>query len=259
MADSPQILSRADGATIAYHRLAPADGAAPTGVVFLHGLMSDMTGDKAMVLEAHCRDRGRAFLRFDGFGHGDSSGAFTEGTIGRWAEDAVCALDELTDGPQVLVGSSLGGWIMLLAALARPRRVAGLIGIAAAPDFTEDIMPAALTPAQKEALERHGRIEMPSDYDDGPYIVTKLLLDEGRDHLVLRRPIGLDVPVRLVHGTKDPDVPWETSLRLAERLASDDVEVILVKDGDHRLSSRRDLARLGRVLEALLTRLESPD
>ena len=218
---APRILSREDGATIAYHQ---TPGAAP-GVVFLHGLMSDMTGGKALYVEDYCRERGRAFLRFDYSGHGASSGDFTDGTVGRWAEDAACALEALTDGPQVLVGSSLGGWIMLLAALGRPERVAGLVGIAAAPDFTEDIMPAVFTPEQKRALERDGRVDLPSDYGDAPYTVTRRLLEEGRDHLLLRRPIALSMPVRLIHGMKDADVPWRTSLALAEKLDSDDVEV----------------------------------
>jgi pimeloyl-ACP methyl ester carboxylesterase len=245
-------LSRDDGATIAYNAIARAGGVEGPGIVFLHGLMSDMTGDKALRVEAFCRGRGLPSLRFDYFGHGDSSGAFTDGTVGRWADDAVAVLDDLTEGPQVLVGSSLGGWIMLLAALRRSERIAGLVGIASAADFTEDVMPAVFSADQVAALQRDGRVDMPSDYGDEPYTFTQRLLDEGRDHLVLRGPLPIHVPVRLIHGMGDADVPWQTSMRIREHVESDDVEVILVKNGDHLLSEPRDLERLERVLDALV-------
>ncbi len=249
-----QIISRSGGGTIAYHF---TPGKSP-GVVFLTGLMSDMTGGKALSLEGFCRARGQAFLRFDYFGHGASSGAFTDGTIGGWTEDAVFVLDELTDGPQVLVGSSMGGWIMLLAALERPRRVGGLLGIAAAPDFTEDLIRPGLTGEQKKALEHDGLVRLPSDYGEDPYTITKALLEDGRKHLLLGGEIPLEIPVRLIHGMEDADVPWRTSLRLARMLRSADVEISLVKDGGHRLSEAEDLERLCRTLEALLQRLENP-
>lgn len=245
---TPNFLTRDDGATIAYH-LTP--GKAP-GVVFLTGFKSDMTGSKAVAVEALCRRLGHACLRFDYFGHGASSGAFADGTIGRWAADAVSAIDALTDGPQILVGSSMGGWVMLLAALARPARVAGLLGIAAAPDFTEDLIPAALNDEQKALLARDGEVAIPNCYDEEPYLIRQALLDEGRDNLLLRGPIGLDVPVRLIHGMLDEDVPWQTALKIVARLAGDDVEVTYVKAGDHRLSEDRDLRRLERTLTALL-------
>src|SRR6266496_1562546 len=158
---APRRLARQDGATIAYHRLA---GAAP-GVVFLGGFRSDMTGTKALFLEEHCRRRGQAYLRFDYFGHGASSGDFALGTIGRWREDAVAVVDSLAEGPQILVGSSMGGWIMLLAALARPERIAALIGIAAAPDFTEELLPKRLSAEQRREIEERGAVTLPSDYD----------------------------------------------------------------------------------------------
>lgn len=246
----PETIEREDGATIAYHR---RPGKAP-GVVFLTGYMSDMTGGKAVRLEHFCRARGLAYLRFDYFGHGASSGAFTDGTIGRWADDAVFVLDHLTEGPQVLVGSSLGGWIMTLAALRRPERIAGLLGIAAAPDFTENLV-ERMTAAQTAILERDGVIPIASPYDREPTPVTKLILEEGRNHLVLRDEIPLDCPVRLIHGMTDPDVPWQTSLRLAERLRSTDVEITLIKEGAHRLSGPEDLERLCDTLDALLRRL----
>jgi pimeloyl-ACP methyl ester carboxylesterase len=243
-----ETLARPDGATIAYHRL---PGAAP-GIVFLGGLRSDMTGTKALFLEEYCRRRGRAYLRFDYFGHGASSGDFALGTIGRWRDDAVAVIDSLTERPQILVGSSMGGWIMLLAALARPERVAALIGIAAAPDFTEELLPKRLTPAQRREIEERGAVTLPSDYDPAGYLYTRALIEEGRQHLLLGKPIPLDMPVRLLHGLADASVPWQLSLRLAERLASRDVLVTLVKGGDHRLSSEPDLARLGQTLDALL-------
>jgi len=223
-------------------------------VVFLTGFMSDMSGGKALALEAYCRARGQAFLRFDYQGHGSSSGEFEAGHIGIWSDDAVAVLDQLTEGPQVLVGSSMGGWIMVLAALARPRRVAGLIGIAAAPDFTENILPKELGDAQLAAIEADGKIILPSGYEDD-YVITKVLIDKGRKHLLLGGPIDLDCPVRLIHGMKDQSVPWQIALELQSRLVSEDVEVELVKSGDHRLSEDADIERMLRALGGLLDQL----
>ncbi len=244
----PSILTREDGATIAYHRIT---GNAP-GVVFLGGFMSDMTGTKATALDAFCRARGQAFLRFDYFGHGRSSGEFSEATVGRWKDDALCVLDNLTAGPQVLVGSSLGGWIMLLAALARPARVKALIGIAAAPDATEDLMWNRFAPELQAAILRDGQARIPSAYGAEGYLITRKLIEDGRKHLVLGKPIPISSPVRLIHGMRDADVPYRVSIELAEKLQSEDVRVDLVKDGDHRLSRERDLALLTRQLELLL-------
>ena len=252
-AADPHVLSRDDGAVIAYHR---TPGRTP-GVMFLTGYKSDMTGQKGVRLEAFCRERGQAFVRFDYTGHGASSGAFTDGTIGAWAEDATFVLDKLTDGPQVLVGSSLGGWIMLLTAGARPSRIAGLLGVAAAPDFTEDLIWPALSPGDRERLEQDGVLPVYSPYDPEPTPVTSRILEEGRRQLVLRGPIRLDCPVRLIHGMRDPDVPWRMSLRLSETLTSEDVEITLIKAGDHRLSEPRDLDRLCDTLERLLRQLEA--
>jgi pimeloyl-ACP methyl ester carboxylesterase len=241
-------LSRQDGATIAYHRLT---GSGP-GVVFLAGFRSDMTGAKALYLEDYCRRRGQAYLRFDYFGHGASSGDITLGTIGRWAEDAIAVLDSLTEGPQVLVGSSMGGWIMLLAALARPSRIHALVGIAAAPDFTEDLILPRLDPDQQRQLRETSAVTLPSEYDPAGYTYRLSFLEDGKRHLVMRRAVALDCPVRLLHGMSDASVPWQTSVTLAERLPSRDVVVTLVKDGDHRLSREADLERLGRTLDELL-------
>lgn len=246
--DAPEFLARDDGERIAYRRL---PGKAP-GIVFLGGFMSDMTGTKATALEAFCRARGQAFLRFDYFGHGASSGAFRDATIGRWREDAIAALDHLTQGPQILVGSSMGGWMMLLAALARPARVAALVGIAAAPDFTQELMWPSFSADEQRRLVREGALTVPSEYDPRGYTITHRLIEEGRRHLLLGDTVPIACPVRLLHGMADPDVPWQMSLRLAERLQSEDVRVTLVKHGDHRLSSERDLALLCRTIEALL-------
>jgi pimeloyl-ACP methyl ester carboxylesterase len=243
----PEILSRPDGATIAYHRLA---GAAP-GIVFLEGSRSNMNGAKALFLEEYCRRRGRAYVRFDYFGHGESSGDFVDGTVGRWAEDAITVIDQLTEGPQILVGSSMGGWIMLLAALAKKERIHALVGVAAAPDATEDLLWPRLSPAQRNELLTTGRVTFPSDYDPAGYTYRLSMIEDGRRHLVMRAPIALACPVRLLHGLRDASVPWQTSLRLADRLAGRDVTVTLVKEGDHRLSTQSDLDRLAATLDEL--------
>jgi pimeloyl-ACP methyl ester carboxylesterase len=226
------------------------EGRSPT-VVFLPGFRSDMTGDKATALAAFCEARGQAMLRFDYSGHGASGGDFLRGTIGTWASDVLTVIDRLTEGKLVLVGSSMGGWMALLTARARPERVAALIGIAAAPDFTERLMWESMTPVERVTLIQDGVLHVPSQYGD-PTPITRGLIEDGRHHLVLRTPIPLDCPIRLLHGQTDPDVPWELALRIARQVASPDVEVILVKDGDHRLSRPRDLALLTRTLGALL-------
>ncbi len=232
-------LDRGDGIHLAWAR---TEGRGPT-TVFLPGFRSDMTGSKALAIESWCRDAGRACLRLDYSGHGASDGAFEDGTIGQWTRDALHLIDQRTDGPLILVGSSMGGWIALLAALARPDRIATLVGIAAAPDFTETLMWDAMMPPERERLHRDGVLHIPSQYGD-PTPATLRLIEEGRRHLLLHAPIPIRCPVRLLHGQRDPDVPWETSLRLADRLESDDVRVTLIKDGDHRLSRTDDLAVL---------------
>ncbi len=249
----PDILIRADGATIAYHK---TPGKSP-GVIFLPGFMSDMGGTKACALEAACRATGRACLRFDFFGHGQSSGAFREATVGRWREDAVAVIDALAEGRQVLVGSSMGGWIMLLAALDRPERIAGLVGIAPAPDFVEDLMWAQFSDEIKATLARDGVYYEPSQYSDEPYAITRKLVEEGRNHLLLGDTVPLDCPVRILQGMADPDVPWRHALKLVDALRSDDVELVLVKNGDHRLSADVDIARLCATVETLCASLEA--
>jgi pimeloyl-ACP methyl ester carboxylesterase len=219
--------------------------------MFLTGFRSDMTGGKALHLERHCAAAGRAFLRFDYRGHGASEGRFAEGCIGDWCEDALAVLDRATEGPMVLVGSSMGGWIMLLVALARPDRVKGLVGIAAAPDFTEDLIRPGLSPGQQALLAREGGFLAPSAYGE-PTPITRRLLEDGVRHLVLRRRLPIRCPVHLLHGQEDPDVPWPTSLRLAACLESAAVTVELVKDGDHRLSREDDLRRLAAAVDRVV-------
>jgi pimeloyl-ACP methyl ester carboxylesterase len=218
----------------------------------LPGFRSDMAGTKATFLDEFCVTRDLPYVRFDYSGHGESSGRFEDGTIGGWAEDAIAIVDALADGPLILVGSSMGGWIMLLTALARPDCVAGLVGVAPAPDFTEALIWTHLRDEEREQLARVGRLQMPSDYSEEPTIITRTLIEEGRRHLLLSAPIGIRCPVRLLHGMADQDVPYRLSLELAGRIASDDVRVTLIKDGDHRLSRAEDLALLGATIEELL-------
>jgi pimeloyl-ACP methyl ester carboxylesterase len=243
----PQFLDTPQGRRIAYHR---TEGAEP-GVVFLGGFRSDMTGTKAVYLEDWARARGRAFLRLDYSGHGQSSGDFLEGSIGDWTEDAIAAVDALTGGPQVLVGSSMGGWIALRVGRALPERVAGLVGIAAAPDFTEDGMWAEFTEDQRLELSETGQVALPSDYSGEPYIITRRLIEDGREHLVLRQPLKLPFPVRLLQGAADTDVPVAVALRLFDHAESPDLRLTLVKDADHRFSDEPCLALIARTLEEL--------
>ena len=246
MADSGR-LDRGDGVELAWVKL---PGREPT-VVFLTGFRSDMTGKKATALAAFCAKTNHAMLRFDYSGHGTSGGRFEHGCIGVWTADALAAIDRLTAGKLVLIGSSMGGWIALLCALARTERIAALVGIAAAPDFTEALIWQSLNFEQRARVVEHGIIHLPSIYGD-PTPITRALIEDGRNHLLLSAPIPLRCPVRLLQGQADPDVPWEMALRIAEQVASADVQVTLVKDGDHRLSRPQDLALLWRVLRPLL-------
>ena len=226
------------------------------GIVFLGGFKSDMTGTKASMLDAFCHARGLAFLRFDYSGHGASGGDFLDGTISRWFADALAAVDRLTEGPLILVGSSMGGWIMLLLALARRARITGLIGLAPAPDFTEELIWRGLSEDDRARLLREGKLEQPSDYSPEPYVITRALIEDGRKHLLLNGEPGgeieIDAPVRLLHGLADRDVPHRISLALQARLKARDVVVSLIKDGDHRLSRPQDLARLCATVEELV-------
>ena len=245
MKEDSGTIDRGDGVRLAWRRI-PGRG---VGVVFLGGFNSDMTGTKAEFLAGWCEARGAPFLRFDYSGHGTSGGRFVDGTIGRWAEDAACVIDALAPGPQVLVGSSMGGWIALL--LARRRAPRALVGIAPAPDFTEDLMWAEFPPEVREAIERDGIWQRPSEYG-APYPITRALIEDGRHHLLLRGPLPVDVPLRILQGQRDADVPWRHALRIAEAVTGADVRIHLIKDGDHRLSRPEDLALLGETLAPLL-------
>lgn len=236
----PDHFQTPDQRRIAYHQ---TTGHGP-GVVFLGGFKSDMTGTKALYLQDWAERTGRAFLRFDYSGHGQSSGAFLDGCIGDWFADACAIITALTAGPQVLVGSSMGGWISLLVARAMPDRVAGLVGVAAAPDFTQDLMLDQFSPAQLDELARTGRIQEPSEYSDDPYILTRHLLDDGAKHLVLRAPLLLPFPVRLLQGTADVDVPPSVALRLLDHATCADMQLRLVKGADHRFSTPECLAMI---------------
>ena len=221
------------------------------GVVFLPGYRSDMQGSKALALRDHCAARGQAFLRLDYSGHGESAGRFEDGTIGRWAADALAVFDALTEGPQILVGSSMGGWIGLLLARQRRERLAGFIGLAPAPDFTETLMWPSFSDDQRQAVMRDGMIHLPSQYGD-PTPVTRALIEDGRHQSVLGTPLDLPCPVRILQGMADPDVPWRHALRLVDALTGGDVRLHLIKDGDHRLSRPEDLRLLTETLDSLL-------
>ena len=239
---------RDDGTELAWERV---PGASPT-VVFLPGFRSDMQGAKAVAVAAECARLGTACLRLDYSGHGASGGAFVDGTIGQWMEDAALLIATLVTGPVVLVGSSMGGWIALLLARRMPARITALVGVAAAPDFTERLMWDAMTPDERTRLRQAGVVYQPSGYGD-PLPITARLIEDGRRHLLLDAPIAITIPVRLMQGQQDPDVPWETALAIADRLTGDDVQVTLIKDGDHRLSRPADLALLLGLLRPFLS------
>jgi pimeloyl-ACP methyl ester carboxylesterase len=213
-------------------------------VVFLGGFTSDMSGTKAVALEVHCRRQGRGYVRFDYFGHGLSGGRFADATIGRWVDDVLAVLDRVVRGSAVLVGSSLGGWLMVRAALARPEKISGLVGIASAPDFPSELIEPSLSEKARRRLQDEGFVLLPNPYGGEPTPVTAGFLEESRGHRVLGAPIPVGCPVRLFHGLGDREVPWRLSLRLAEALEGGDVTLTLVKGGDHRLSRPEDLARL---------------
>ena len=240
-----------DGVRLAY---VATPGRGP-GVAFLGGFRSDMTGTKAMALGAWARREGRAFVRLDYAGHGASGGAFEDGTIGGWRDDAVAVVEAAIDGPAVLVGSSMGGWIALLIARDRPDLVAGLVTIAAAPDFTEDGYWAGFDAAQRAALTAVGHVDVPSDYGE-PYRVTRRLIEAGRETLVLRAPLPLGVPARFLQGGADADVPVAWALRLLDHATGDDLRLTVVKGADHRFSDPGCLALIEGSVAEVLARAE---
>ena len=241
-------LTTPQGRHIAYIR---TPGKEP-GVVFLGGFRSDMTGTKALHLQAWAEAAGRAFLRFDYSGHGQSRGDFADGCIGDWRDDARAVIEVLTEGPQVLVGSSMGGWIALLLAREMADRVAGMVGIAAAADFTETLWDSELTLADRTRLMDDGRIDRPSAYGDAPYPITLRLIEDGRQNLVLTQPLVLQAPVRLLQGTADRDVLPASALALLDHASGPDIRLTLVKDADHRFSTPACVAMITSAVEDIL-------
>ena len=219
------------------------------GLFWLGGFKSDMQGTKALALDAWAAERDRACVRFDYSGHGESGGDFVDGTIGRWLEESVAVFEQFCAGPQVVIGSSMGGWMALLLAREVARRqatrasLAGLVLIAPAPDFTEELMWKGFSPEVRQEIETRGVWLRPSEYGD-PYPITRTLIEEGREHLLLGRAIEVGCPVRILQGARDPDVPWRHAFALAHRLPADDVVLTMIQDGDHRLSRPQDIARI---------------
>ncbi|HGG64047.1 MAG TPA: alpha/beta hydrolase [Rhodobacteraceae bacterium] len=243
----PSYLDCENGRRIAYHQTA---GKSP-GVVFLGGFKSDMEGTKAIYLQDWAKAQGRAFLRLDYSGHGQSSGVFEEGCIGEWAEDARAVIEACCEGPQVLVGSSMGGWISAILAREIPQKIAGIVGIAAAPDFTEDSMWGDFSTAQRAELIGDGQVALPSDYGE-PYIITRKLIEDGREQLVLRDPLDFPFPVRLLQGTADADVDLSVALRLLDHATGDDIRLTLVKGADHRFSTPECLTLIRESVEQVI-------
>jgi hypothetical protein len=243
---APEFLDRAAGPRLAYLRHRGAEG---KGVVFLPGFNSAMAGNKGTHLHGWAARTGRTFLRFDYSGHGASGGRFVDGTMSQWRQDVLDVLDALTAGPQILVGSSMGGWLALLAALTRPERVAGLVLIAPACDFTERLLWAGLPGDARREIMTAGVWLRPSQYGPEPYPITRALIEDGRRHLLMDAAIAVDCPVRILHGGRDPDVPWRHGLALVELLRATDVTFELIKSGDHRLSDPASLARLEGALQ----------
>lgn len=229
------------GRRLAFRKVSPANGR--PSLVWMCGFKSDMSGGKAQSVAAWAEETGHGALLFDYSGHGESDGRFEDGTISAWREDALAAIDTQTDGPLILVGSSMGGWMALLSALARPERVKGLVLIAPAPDFTEKLMWPEFTPAQQQEILQEGFTLRPSDYGD-PYPITRALIEDGRNWQIMDAPIPFEGPVRILQGMEDVDVPWGHALALTETLTASDTVLTLIKDGDHRLSRDQDIARL---------------
>lgn len=245
---SVSFLQRKDAPALAYRRQEGSRRDLPT-VLFLTGFCSDMEGTKAAFLAAECEKRGQSCVRFDYRGHGVSEGKFEDGTIGLWKQDAMDILDQVVAGDVLLVGSSMGGWISLLCAVSRPERVKAVIGLAAAPDFTREIQEKA-SPDQNALLRQQGSFPLHNDYG-APYIITQNLIDDGEKHCILDHPIPISVPVRLMQGMKDADVPWQKAHRISNALTSNDKKVYLLEDGDHRLSRPQDLELLAQLVAEL--------
>jgi len=247
MTENPSFLARPDAPDLAFHR---RHGEGP-GVMFLGGFKSDMAGLKAKHLDDWASKSGRAFLRFDYTAHGTSQGEWDRATVTQWRQDALDMLDQQTEGPQILVGSSMGGWIALLAALARPERIKALVLIAPAADFTETLIWERLPFHIRSQIETEGQWLRPNRYGD-PYPITHTLIEDGRNWLVLNDKIAFDGPVRIYHGWRDPDVPWSHGLQVMEQLTSQDASYHLSKSGDHRLSETTNLVEIVRLIESVI-------
>lgn len=246
---TPDFITTPQGRKLAYHK---TEGKGP-GVIFLVGLKSDMTGTKAIFLEDWAKQNGRAFLRFDYSGHGQSSQEFTDGCIGDWAEDAQYAISTLTEGPQVLVGSSMGGWISLLISKRIPEQIVGLVTVAAAPDFTEDGFWAEFSEEQKRQVMEDGQVALPSEYGE-PYIITRRMIEDGRNQLVMREPLSLPFPVRMVQGTEDNSVTTQTALNMLNHVACEDIRLTLVRGKDHSFSDPECLKLIETSISKVLKR-----
>ncbi|MEL6875612.1 MAG: alpha/beta hydrolase [Pseudomonadota bacterium] len=240
-------LDRPGGASLAYCYAPPKPGVTGTTLVFLPGYMSDMEGGKALALDSWAKRQGRAMLRLDYAGCGASGGDFEDQSLIDWRDDVLFLIDRVTEGAITLVGSSMGGWLMLLVALSRPMRVKSLVGIAAAPDFTD----WGFSQDQKMTILRDGKLEEDSEYSDEPYVTTRTFWQSGEANRLLQKEIAFDGTVRLLHGQNDEDVPWMYSLEIAKQMRSADVQVHLVKDGDHRLSRDQDIAMLTDIVARL--------
>lgn len=244
MTDEPLWLHRDDKPSLALRQL-PGEG---PGLLWLGGYASDMLGTKAEWLHSRAAAKGQAFTRFDYAGHGESEGDFEDGCLSDWAGDALDILDLTTQGPQILVGSSMGGWVAALLARQRPERLAGIVFIAPAPDFTAELIWPRWPEAQKRKVLEEGRVEIPSAYDDSVMVYTRKLFEDGANNIVLDAPLSVTVPVRILQGMKDDVVPWQHAMRLAEHLDCPDLQVRLVRDGDHRMSGPTELAALDGLL-----------
>ena len=249
----PDFITTPDNYQIAYHHLA---GSLPT-IIFLPGFFSNMQGTKATFFEEQCRKRGQAYVRFDYRGHGASDGRFEDGTITDWLTDVLLVVDRVAEKPVLAVGSSMGGWLAVLTALKRPKQIRGLVGIASSPDFTKSIYEERLNDEQRDLMDRQGYIISPSEYREEPIKITKKLLDSGNQHLLLNRDsLDLDIPVCLVHGRMDEDVPWQKSRQLYEKIREDHCDLILVPDGEHRLSRSQDLELLDECIQKVSYKMD---
>ncbi len=250
----PEFITTPDNQRIAYRHLA---GSLPT-IIFLPGFFSNMEGTKATFFEAQCRKRGQAYVRFDYRGHGASDGRFEDGTITDWLNDALLVIGRIAKKPVLVVGSSMGGWLALLAALMRPNKIRGLVGIASSPDFTKSIYEERLNDEQRAMIDRQGYILSPSEYREEPVKITKRLLESGNEHLLLNRDsLDLDIPVCLVHGEMDADVPWQKSQELYDKIGEGHSELILIPDGDHRLSHPQHLELLDECIQKVISKMRA--